>query len=134
MSDMHKNCAKMCTLKFDINISSSLENNIQEMAKSQKANPYICKSCHVELQPKITCVCCNRHMQKYVCKIYNNVDYDFTNFVVSQCLQHVSNSVHEEQYICSSCDKRLKEVKKTQLYHIIPNIQMQSEEQTFKRH
>ena len=48
-------------------------------------------------------------MQKHVCKMYNNVDYDFTNFVVSQCLQHVSNSVHEEQYICSSCDKRLKE-------------------------
>ena len=56
----------------------------------------------------MTCVCCNRHMQKHVCKMYNKVDYDFTN-VVSQCLQHVSNSVHEEQYICSSCDKRLKE-------------------------
>ena len=55
------------------------------------------------------CVCCNRHMQKHVCKMYNKVDYDFTNFVVSQPLQHVSNSVHEEQYICSSCDKRLKE-------------------------
>ena len=58
---------------------------------------------------KITCVCCNRHMQKHVCKMYNKVDYDFTNFVVSQCLQHVSNSVHEQQYICSSCDKKLKE-------------------------
>ena len=30
-------------------------------------------------------------------------------FVVLQCLQYVSNSVHEEQYICSSCDKILKE-------------------------
>ena len=48
-------------------------------------------------------------MQKHVCKMYNKVDYDFANFVVSQYLQHVSNSVHEEQYICSSCDKRLKE-------------------------
>ena len=48
-------------------------------------------------------------MQKHVCKMYNNVDYDFTNFVVSQCLQHVSNFVHEEQYTSSSCDKRLKE-------------------------
>ena len=36
------------------------------------------------------------------------VDYDFTNFVVSQCLGHVSNSAHEEQYICAICDKRLK--------------------------
>ena len=58
---------------------------------------------------KITCVCCNRHMQKHVCKMYNKVDYDFTYFVVLQCLWHVSNSVHEEQYICTSCDKRLKE-------------------------
>ena len=55
------------------------------------------------------CVCCNRHMQKHACKMYNKVDYDFTNFVVSQCLQLVLNSVHEEQYICLSCDKILKE-------------------------
>ena len=48
-------------------------------------------------------------MQEHVCKMYNKVAYDFTYFVVSQCLQHVSNSVHEEQYICTSCDKRLKE-------------------------
>ena len=78
-----KPCEKKCTLKFDINTYSSLENNIQEMAKSQKTNSYICKSCHAELQQKITCVCCNRYMQKYVCQMYNKVDYDFTNFVVS---------------------------------------------------
>ena len=81
-----KTMKKMCTLKFDMNRYSSLEHNIQEMAKSQKTNPYICKSCHEELQPNITCVCCNRHMQKHVCKMYNKVDYDFKNFVVSQCL------------------------------------------------
>ena len=57
-----KTVKKMCTLKFDINTYSSPENNIQEMAKSQKTNSYICKSCHVELQQKITCLCCNRHM------------------------------------------------------------------------
>ena len=41
--------------------------------------------------------------------MYNKVDYDFTNFVVSQCLGHVSNSAHEEQYTCALCDKILKE-------------------------
>ena len=41
--------------------------------------------------------------------MYNKVDYDFTNFVVSQCLWHVSNSANEGKYICASCDKRLKE-------------------------
>ena len=30
-------------------------------------------------------------------------------YFVSQCLGHVSNSAHEEQYICALCDKRLKE-------------------------
>ena len=34
MSDMYKNCEKMCTLKCDVNTYFSLENNIQEMAKS----------------------------------------------------------------------------------------------------
>ena len=59
-----KTVKKMCTLTFDINTYSLLENNIQEMAKSQKTKSYICKSCHVELQQKISCVCvcCNRHM------------------------------------------------------------------------
>ena len=42
--------------------------------------------------------------------MYNKVDYDFTNFFVSQRLGHVSNSVHEEQYIYALCDKRLKEM------------------------
>ena len=37
------------------------------------------------------------------------MDYDFTDFVVSQCLQHVANSLHNEQYTCTSCDKILKE-------------------------
>ena len=41
----------------------------------------------------------------HVCK----VDYDLTNVVVLQCLGHVSNSAHKEQYICASCNKRLKE-------------------------
>ena len=41
--------------------------------------------------------------------MYNKVDYDFTNSVVSQCLQHVTNFVHDKQYIYSSCDKILTE-------------------------
>ena len=104
-----KTMKKMCTLKFDMNRYSLLEHNIQQMAKSQKTNCYICKSCHEQLQQKIICACCNRQMQKHVCKMYNKADYDFSYFVVSQCLQHVSNSVHEEQYICTSCEKALKQ-------------------------
>ena len=79
------------------------------MAKLQKTNPYISKNFHLELQQKMTCVCCNTLMQEHLCEINNKLDYDFTNFVVSQCLQHVSNTVHDDQYICSSCDKILKE-------------------------
>ena len=41
--------------------------------------------------------------------MYNKVDYDFTNFIVSWCVGHVLNSANEDQYICASCDKRLKE-------------------------
>ena len=42
--------------------------------------------------------------------MYNNAGYDFTGFVVSQFLGHVSNPANsEEQYICTSCVKRLKE-------------------------
>ena len=48
-------------------------------------------------------------MHKDISKAYNKVDYDFSTFVVSQCLGHVSNSANEDQYIGASCDKRLKE-------------------------
>ena len=47
-----KTMTKICTLKFDINRYTSLERNIQDMAKSRKTNCYICKSCHEELQQK----------------------------------------------------------------------------------
>ena len=49
-------------------------------------------------------------MQKDTCKMYKKADCDFTSFVVSQCLGHVSNpSNNEDQYICTSRDIRLKE-------------------------
>ena len=78
-----KTMTKICTLKFDSNRYTSLEQNIQEMVKSHKTNCCICKSCHEELQQKVTCVCYNRPMQKQVCKMYNKEDYDFSYFVVS---------------------------------------------------
>ena len=102
-----KTMTKICTLKFDIKRYTSLEHHIQHMAKSHKTNCYICKRSHEELQQKMTCMCCNRPMQKQVCKIYSKEDYNFSYFVVSQCLQHLPNSTHEVQYICISCDKAL---------------------------
>ena len=45
-----------------------------------------------------------------ICKIYNKAGYDLRSFVVSQCLGHVSNPANnEDQYICTSCDKRVRE-------------------------
>ena len=81
------------------------------MLKSNRTNCYICKSCHLQLQPKCTCVCCNTDVHKVICKMCNKVDCDFlsSSFVVSRCLGHVSNSANEDQYICASCDKRLQE-------------------------
>ena len=100
----------MFTLKCDMDKYSPLENRMQEMLKSNRTNCYICKSCHLQLQPKCTCVCCNTDVQKDVCKMSNKAGYDFTSFVLSHCLGHVSNpGNNEDQYICTSCDKRLKE-------------------------
>ena len=105
-----KTMKKMLTLKFDMDKYSTLENTTLEMLKSNSTNHYICKTCHVQLQPKCTCVCCNTVVQKDICKIYNKAGYDFRSFVVSQCLGHVLHPANnEDQYICTSCDKRLKE-------------------------
>ena len=105
-----KTMKEMFALKSDIDKYSSLENIMPEMLKSNRMNHYICKNCHLQLQLKCTCVCCNTDVQKFICKIYNKAGYDFGSFVVSQCLGHVSNPANnEDQYICTSCDKRLKE-------------------------
>ena len=105
-----KTMKKMFTLKFDMEKYSSLENTILEMLKSNRINCYICKSSHLQLQPKCACVCCNTDVHNDICKMYNKAGYDFTSFVVSQCLGHVSNPANnEDQYICASCDKRLQE-------------------------
>ena len=104
-----KTMKKMLTLKFDMDKFSLLENKTQQMLKTNRTNCYICKSYHLQLQPKCICVCCNTDMQKDISKMYNKLDYDFTSFLVSQCLGHVPNSGNEEQYICASCNKRLKE-------------------------
>ena len=121
-----KTMKKMFTLKFDMDKYSLLENKTQQMLKSNRTNCYICMSCHLQLQPKCTCVSCNTDVHKDICKMYNKPEYGFTSFVVSQCLGHVSNSGNAQQYRCASCDKRLKETSnKTQFDPIMESIQMQ---------
>ena len=123
----NKTMKKMLTLKFDMDKYSSQENTTLEMLKSNRKNHYICKSCHLQLQPKCTCVYCNTDVQKDICKIYNKAGYDFRSFVVSQCLGHVSNPANnEDQYICTSCDKRLKgTTNENPVFHIMESIHMQ---------
>ena len=78
----YKTMKKMLTLKFDVDKYSSLENTTLEMLKSNRTHHYICKTCHLQLQPKCSCVCCNTDMQKDIWKIYNKAGYDFRSFVV----------------------------------------------------
>ena len=76
-----KTMKKMCTLKFDMDKYTSLQNEKLEMLKSNRTNCYICKSCHLQLQPKCTCVCCNIDVHKGICKMYNKVDYDISSLL-----------------------------------------------------
>ena len=58
-----KTMKQMLTLKFDMDKYSLLENKTQQMLNTNRTNCYICKSCHLQLQPKCTCVCCNTDVQ-----------------------------------------------------------------------
>ena len=73
---------------------SLLENKTHQMLKTKRIICYICKSCHLQLQPKCTCVCLQQRCARkgYILKHTTYVDYDFASFVVSQCLGYVSNS------------------------------------------
>ena len=70
---------------------------------------YICKTCHEQLRPQFICVCCDQEVDKHLCILYVKDNYDFTQYVVSQCLCKISNNDEETWYICKSCDRRLQE-------------------------
>ena len=54
------------------------------------------------------CIVTDQSRNKYA-KYITKKNYNFSYFVVSQCLQHLANSTQEVQYICMSCDKALKQ-------------------------
>ena len=69
---------------------------------------YICRTCHFQLKPNFSCVCCNRNIEQCFCKQYNMEDYDFWQYIVSRCLPDTSDE-GDVKYICISCHKRLVE-------------------------
>ena len=79
-----KTMKKMFILKFDMDKYSSLENttllHMQELPLATPTKMYMCVLQH-----------CNTDVQKDICKMYNKVDYDFTSFVVSQCLGRIKS-------------------------------------------
>ena len=130
MSDMYRNCEKKCTLNFDINTYSSLENNIQKMAKSQKTTTLTyakaamlnCnKTLHVCV---VTDICRNMYI-----KCITKEDYDFHKFccitILTTCIQilYMKNNIYVHP-----CDKRLKETSdENPVVHIMLSIQMESQ-------
>ena len=67
-----KTMKRMLTLKFDMDKYSLLEKKTQQMLKTNKKDCYICKRCHLQLQPKCTCMCCNTDVQKIYLKCTTN--------------------------------------------------------------
>ena len=62
-----------------------------EILKDKETKHYICKSCHTDIQSQFQCVCCKLHFDTHLCKEFNSTDYDFTNFIVSRCLQSAND-------------------------------------------
>ena len=80
---------------------------------------YTCMKCHSQIQPQFQCVSYNLYINMHLCKHYSMNDYDFKQYVVSRCLQHITDEQDEPKYICLLCDKTTKKLTmKTQLYHI----------------
>ena len=47
---------------------------------------------------KFVRVCYSRNVEKSMCQLYRKADYDFSTFVVSQCLPHVKDWRCREVY------------------------------------
>ena len=89
------------------------------MAKSQKTNSYICKNCPAKLQQKLhVCVVTDLCRNTYV-KCTTNWIMTSQILLYHNAYNLYQNAVHDNQYICSSCDKILKEISDENL--VVPH-------------
>ena len=117
----------MLTLKFDIDKYSSLENRTQDRLKSKRTTHYICKTCHVQFQPKCTCVSCNRDVQKDMCKYTTKEAMTSADLLYQNAydMYHILQTMKTNIYVHHVIKDYKKQVMKTQFYRIMENIHMQ---------
>ena len=103
-----------------------LKHTKPQIANIPNNRRHICNICYIQLQQNFVCVCCSRNVEKSMYQLYMTADYDFSSFVVSQCLPHVTDCEDEQKYICLSCHKRLKETNNDNIvlpcYGRYPNV------------
>ena len=85
-----------------------LKHTMPQIANIPNNRRHICNIHYIQLQNFVH-VCCSRNVQKSMCQLYMKAYYDFSSFVVSQCLPHVRDCEDKLKYICLSCHKRLTE-------------------------
>ena len=87
---------------------------------------FILDRMRMHIAKKFVCLCCSRNVEKGMCQLYIKADYDFSSFVVSQCLPHVRDCDDEQKYICPSCHKILTETNNDNIvlpyYCRYPNV------------
>ena len=107
---------------------SLLKHTMPQIANIPNNRRHICKTCYIQLQQIFVCVCCIRNVETSMCQLYRKADYDFSTYVVSQCLPHVRDCEDEEKCICLPCHKRLKETNNNNMvlpyYGRYPNVKV----------
>ena len=71
------------TFTFDVKKYTSMPQNVD--TKETHVRSYTCRTCHFQLQPNFSCVCCHRNVEQHLCKQYNMEDYEFSQYIVSRC-------------------------------------------------
>ena len=74
---------------FDVKKYTSMPQNVDTNKSHMRS--YICRTCHFQLKPNFSSVCCNRNIEQHLCKQYNMEDYDFSQYIVSRCLPDTSD-------------------------------------------
>ena len=97
------------TCIFDKKKYTLLGENIiqQHHISSVPVRNYICKGCLPQIQQNISCVSCHLTLSQCMSKLYNMDDYDFLQYIVSQCLPNINGE--DDKFICLSCHKNLQE-------------------------
>lgn len=103
-------CKKYCRNNYDMNNDIVFFNTTEAMRSTDKEmSKYICMQCDKKLSSSYLCTCCHSMYIKNRVKEFNELNYDFEEYIVKTALSgRHRRIVGTIEYICVTCHNNLR--------------------------